>query len=241
MRLIRIDLVSPVIDRQHGSASDPDLGFAAAPLRQPEVPRLRVRISNQRPRNPERGILRRRRLDLCHREVRRIHPDLASIQKLAFLQRLNTQNVGRASIQRSRSPATGTGNLPASMRSPLCPLRPLFRCPSPSSELSRQESSNHSETQCENFFLKWHQSRSPPPSLPRGLQVLGTRHGIAAPPCSASIPPAEFDRDAPSTPESAPRASLPGQAYLHGQAKGLPLQQRSAPRSRKRLCLEGKT
>ncbi len=56
LRLIRIDLVSPVIDRQHGRATDSDLGFAAALLGQPEVSRLRIRISNHCPRNQERGI-----------------------------------------------------------------------------------------------------------------------------------------------------------------------------------------
>ncbi len=158
MRLVRIDLVSPVIDCQDGSTPDPNLGFTAAPLRQPEVSRLRARISNQRPRNPERGILRRCRLDLCYREVRRIHPDLASIQKLAFPQRLNTQNVSRTSIQ-ALAPQQLEPVICRSQRgSPRRLLRPLFRCPSLSSELFRQESWNRSETQCENSFLKRHQS-----------------------------------------------------------------------------------
>jgi hypothetical protein len=240
MRLIPIDLVGPVIDSQHGSASDPNLAFAAAPLRQPEVSSLRACIANQRPRNPERWILRRRASIFATAKSVASTQTLPRYRKLAFPSAAQHSECRPGAHPGSHSPATGTGNLPASMRSPLCPLRPLFRCPSPSSELSPQESSSHSETQCENFFLKWHQSRPPPPCLLRGLQVPGTRHGIAAPPGSASIPPAEFDRDAPSTPESAPRASLPGQVYSHGQAKGL-LQQRSASRSQKRLCIDRKT
>src|SRR5580692_3669443 len=96
---IRNNLIASVVDGQHCSAADQNLGFAAALLRQPEVSSLCARITDRCPRDPERRILRRRRIYSGHGEVLRIYPDFASIQELACLEWRHAQNVCRPPVQ----------------------------------------------------------------------------------------------------------------------------------------------